>query len=397
MFNLKMGSSLAWIGACLGLFTAQAGAQTTVTTSGGTVNSVPVFTGSSAIGNSVISQSGSNVGIGTTSPNALLSLGSQITTIKEALFDDGASALYGIGVNSSELTFGAGIAATGTPQMVLTSAGKFGIATTAPQVKLDLTGSLATYTTGTEDEFHITRLIQPSVSFPQVAAFQLGTFNASGACCGPQTRLDINLKAAANNTLTGDSNVMTLQSNGNVGIGTTSPGASLEINGNLKLTTNSGASITFQDGTTQNTAYTGVVCGGDFAESVDVTGQRTKYEPGDLLVIDPHSPGKFLEVSQPYSTLVAGIYSTKPGYVGRRLSGAKSPDEVPLAMVGIVPTKVTAENGAIHTGDLLVASSTPGRAMRGTDRNRLTGAVVGKALGELGSGMGVIEVLVTLQ
>lgn len=68
-----------------------------------------------------------------------------------------------------------------------------------------------------------------------------------------------------------------------------------------------------------------------------------------------------------------------------------------MAMVGIVPTKVTAENGPIHTGDLLVASSTPGRAMKGTERSRLTGAVVGKALGDLESGNGVIEVLVTLQ
>jgi hypothetical protein len=38
-----------------------------------------------------------------------------------------------------------------------------------------------------------------------------------------------------------------------------------------------------------------------------------------------------------------------------------------------------------------------GYAMKGTDRNRLTGAVVGKALGSLDSGTGVIESLVTLQ
>ncbi len=130
---------------------------------------------------------------------------------------------------------------------------------------------------------------------------------------------------------------------------------------------------------------------------MDVTGSRTNYEPGDVLVIDPNAPGKFLKADRAYSTLVAGIYSTKPGTVGRRQSTAKSPDEVPMAMVGIVPAKVSAENGPIKEGDLLVASSMLGRAMKGTDRSQLTGAVIGKALGSLASGTGVIEVLVTLQ
>ena len=66
-------------------------------------------------------------------------------------------------------------------------------------------------------------------------------------------------------------------------------------------------------------------------------------------------------------------------------------------MVGIVPTKVSAENGAIRQGDLLVTSSVPGYAMKGTDRSRMLGAVIGKAMGTLDSGEGVIEVLVTLQ
>ncbi len=70
--------------------------------------------------------------------------------------------------------------------------------------------------------------------------------------------------------------------------------------------------------------------------------------------------------------------------------------EVPLAIVGIVPCKVTAENGPIKSGDLLVASSRAGYAMKGTDRNRMLGAVVGKALGSLDKDTGVIEVLVSL-
>ncbi len=82
-----------------------------------------------------------NVGIGTTSPNALLSLGTAVTTIKLAAYDGGGTNLYGIGVNSGELTFGAALSsASGTPQMVLTSGGSVGIGTTGPNSKLHIMG-----------------------------------------------------------------------------------------------------------------------------------------------------------------------------------------------------------------------------------------------------------------
>lgn len=58
---------------------------------------------------------------------------------------------------------------------------------------------------------------------------------------------------------------------------------------------------------------------------------------------------------------------------------------------------MSAVNGPIRRGDLLVASAIPGYAMKGTDRSRMLGAVVGKALESLAEGTGVIEVLVTLQ
>ncbi len=170
----------------------------------------------------------------------------------------------------------------------------------------------------------------------------------------------------------------------------------LSVAGNMTL---KGASITFADGTVQSTAWKGSLCGGDYAESVDVTGDRKKYEPGHVLVVDPSHPGQFLKSAEPYSTLVSGIYSTKPGVIGRRQTTdpKSSTTEVPMAMVGIVPAKVSAENGPIKTGDLLVTSSTLGYAMKGTDRGQMLGAVVGKALGTLDSGTGVIEVLVSLQ
>ncbi|MFZ0801672.1 MAG: hypothetical protein WAN70_05865, partial [Terriglobales bacterium] len=120
--------------------------------------------------------------------------------------------------------------------------------------------------------------------------------------------------------------------------------------------------------------------------------------PGDLLVVDSAATRQLALSTQPYSTLVAGIYSTKPGVLATPHSiNEVAANEIPLAIVGIVPCKVSAENGPIQPGDLLVSSSTPGHAMKGTDRSRMLGAVVGKALEPLTEGKGVIQVLVTLQ
>jgi len=139
------------------------------------------------------------------------------------------------------------------------------------------------------------------------------------------------------------------------------------------------------------------VGGADFAESIAIVKEQIQSEPGDLLVVDTAGLRRLRLANEPYSTLVAGIYSTKPGVLARPQSMDQTINQVPLAIVGIVPCKVSAENGAILPGDLLVSSSTPGRAMKGTDRAQMLGAVVGKALEPLRQGNGVIEVLVTLQ
>lgn len=139
--------------------------------------------------------------------------------------------------------------------------------------------------------------------------------------------------------------------------------------------------------------------GADFAESVAVSPGPNHYGPGDLLVLDATADRRLTLANEPYSTLVAGIYSTKPGVLAtiHQMGDANFANEVPLAIVGIVPCKVSAENGSIKRGDLLVTSSTPGHAMKGTDRSKMLGAVVGKALEPLAEGKGVIQVLVTLQ
>jgi hypothetical protein len=105
----------------------------------------------------------------------------------------------------------------------------------------------------------------------------------------------------------------------------------------------------------------------------EVESEGHEEKPGDLLRVDPKSDRRLQLTDKPYSTLVAGIYSTKPGVLAtpHNMDDAVLACEVPLAVVGIVPCKVSAENGPIRRGDLLVSSSTPGYAMKGTDRSRM--------------------------
>ncbi len=154
------------------------------------------------------------------------------------------------------------------------------------------------------------------------------------------------------------------------------------------------------DGSGRAYANNGYATGGaDFAESFAIAGNKTAYEPGDVLVIDTSTTRRLTRGSQPYSTLVAGVYSTRPGVIASPygMDDDNLQKEVPLAVIGVVPCKVSAENGPIAVGDLLVTASLPGYAMRGTDRSRMLGAVVGKALQSLDSGTGVVQILVSLQ
>jgi hypothetical protein len=130
------------------------------------------------------------------------------------------------------------------------------------------------------------------------------------------------------------------------------------------------------------------------ADYADMVPAEPGVAPGDVLVIGPD--GTLLRSSAPYQTSVAGVHSTTPGIVGGVTAGGAPDGTVPLAIAGIVPVKVSAENGPIRPGDLLVTSGTPGHAMRaGADPPQ--GTVIGKALGRMDRGTGVIKILATLQ
>jgi len=130
-------------------------------------------------------------------------------------------------------------------------------------------------------------------------------------------------------------------------------------------------------------------------------------EPGDVLELDPENSGCYRRARQPCSTSVAGVVFTESGFVPGSLPAplqtthhvlpttlySPATDSTLLALFGIVPVKVTDEGGPIHPGDLLMASSTPGYAMRWDLGESPLCTPMGKTLEPLESGSSMVFVL----
>jgi len=360
---------------------------------------VPLDAGTppSGLTNSSITELDGNVGIGTTSPGAPLQVvgTGNVVAIGEASNSSGHQLI--LGANASNNGYGLiqsvyeGIAYT--PLILNSYGGNVGIGTTTPQGQLSNNsinyGDMGAGTSGGSFNWVHTATDGGwnTISSAGGNGLVVATDQAGGTT--------FQVSSGIYNSTTGQrpNHLFTVLGEGNVGIGTTSPQYTLDVAGSVHAS----GPVYYQDGSQQTTAWTGVLCGGDYAEAVDASGDHKHYEPGDVLVLGSGADGDVEKSAEPYSTMVAGIFATKPGVVGRRETLSKSAQEIPMAMVGIVPTKVSTENGPIRRGDLLVSSSLPGYAMKGTDRSRLVGAVIGKAMGSLDSGKGTIEVLVTLQ
>lgn len=170
--------------------------------------------------------------------------------------------------------------------------------------------------------------------------------------------------------------------------------------GNIAVLQSAGANVArinktgtaFFNGGTQNS-------GADLAEAFDVEGNTSDYEPGDILVISTDTDRTVEKSSKPYSTLVAGVYATKPGVllteenIDSELIG-----KVPMGVVGVIPTKVCLEGGKIKRGDLLVTSSKAGVAMKANPKKVRIGQVIGKALQDYDqNSIGKIKVLVNIK
>jgi len=137
--------------------------------------------------------------------------------------------------------------------------------------------------------------------------------------------------------------------------------------------------------------------GADVAEPFAIS---TKHSPkGSVVIIDEENPGQLKLSDRPYDTRVAGILSGANGVrsgISLSQQGFNEGGEN-VALSGRVYALADAAFGAIKPGDLLTTSATPGHCMKVTDHARAQGAILGKAMGSLSHGKGMVLVLVTLQ
>ncbi|MFT3934182.1 MAG: hypothetical protein QM726_11240 [Chitinophagaceae bacterium] len=183
---------------------------------------------------------------------------------------------------------------------------------------------------------------------------------------------------------------------GSIGVKVNHTGAS----GNIMVLQSAGVNVArvnkagtgYFNGGTQNS-------GADLAEAFDTEGSSDAYEPGDVLAISLEKDRAVAKAAGAYSTLVLGVYATKPGVLLTE-EGVDSDmkGKVPMGVVGVIPTKVCTEGGAIQKGDLLVTSSIPGVAMKADPDKVKLGQVIGKALDNYdGNGVQKIKVFVNIK
>src|SRR3989442_2898456 len=134
----------------------------------------------------------------------------------------------------------------------------------------------------------------------------------------------------------------------------------------------------------------------DVAEWVPST---EKLPTGTVVVLDSIKSNQVVASTVRYDTRVAGVISEQPGIT----LGEKGDSKVLVATTGRVRVKVDPTRAPIHIGDLLVTSDVPGVAMKSEPVNlggvqiHRPGTLIGKALEPLEKGSGSILVLLSLQ
>jgi len=134
----------------------------------------------------------------------------------------------------------------------------------------------------------------------------------------------------------------------------------------------------------------------DVAEWVPST---QKLQAGTVVVLDTRHANHVIASAGAYDTRVAGVVSAQPGIT----LGEAGEGKALVATTGRVKVKVDATRAPIETGDLIVTSDVEGVAMKSVEvdlggvKIHRPGTIIGKALEALDKGTGEILVLLSLQ
>jgi len=270
-----------------------------------------------------------NVGIGTTNPLVNLQVettgtstsigGNVIATFRSQASGRAATIQLSDFTNSnfiSSLSGSLSFGSAGTPLMTLTSAGNVGIGTTSPIDKLHIVGGITS-----------TSLATPSNT--SIGSLQIGYDGTNGIIrtwnSSPLITSTYNYQAFE----TSGSERMRITSGGNVGIGTSSPSAKLDVNGAFNSTTfvTNNSSTTINSSTNVNTAVLdcGIVV---FRDRTNGGGCVVFYENNQTPIIISQSGATTFTVVTPLATQIQ--ISNRSGARGLQALGGSSRNGVNL-------------------------------------------------------------------
>ena len=176
-------------------------------------------------------QTNSRLGIGTASPSFPISLEASLGN-KIGIYDVGSGAGYGFGIQSSlfqvftytsgdDISFGYGNSGTFNRNVTFKGTGNVGIGTASPARKLTVVGDIGIFNDGSDSI--VSNLYIGNAANTRAFNFQP---NAAGT----------NLALWGYNSSNNWQNLVNFNYDGNVGIGTTTPSAKLDVNGNVRIT-----------------------------------------------------------------------------------------------------------------------------------------------------------------
>jgi len=286
----------------------------------GTTNYLPKYTGTNNLGNSVIYETGSNIGIGTTSPAQPLHVvrttsgyAVNITTQPGASGRHGLFVTAGNSATDNVVLFQGNVAGQ---NFVLKQSGNVGIGTTLPNATLDVDGSLyvrgedfRVYDTGTT-----TRYADIGVD---VGGTYYGTeIRNQGAIQAIFENQGMSLGYAGSVDVPNTGAIIA----GDVGIGTTNPANKLDVVGNANLSANS-PTLYFTDDTRTGAIYVQSnkmnfydSSGGQDEMTIDLTNGRVGIgttSPAQLLHVED---GEIMMRRSGNARMYVEAYSTTDSY-----------------------------------------------------------------------------------